>query len=128
MFLVPPRPKNRPQHDARHVKRKGKNMRETTIERKLRRTTENKGGLAMKMTGEVGVPDRLLLLPGGRVAFAETKTKTGVLSERQKFMIKRLEALGFQVDVIRTDDDIEECLGEALKKGGPDGQQNKERK
>ena len=69
------------------------------------------------MTGVVGIPDRLILLPGRPAAFAETKTADGRLSERQKFMIRRLAALGFQAVVIRDDDDIAELLGSTIKKG-----------
>lgn len=90
-------------------------MRERTIERKLRQKTEAAGGLALKMNGVVGIPDRILLLPGGRVAFAETKTADGRLTERQKFMQRRLGALGFTAEVIRDDAGIETLLGDILK-------------
>ena len=45
-------------------------MREKTIEAKLVQTVRSMGGLAPKFTspGLDGVPDRLVLLPGGRIA------------------------------------------------------------
>ena len=50
-------------------------MREKTIEAKLVQAVRTKGGLALKFTspGFDGVPDRLVLLPGGRIAFIELK-------------------------------------------------------
>lgn len=45
-------------------------MREKTIEAKLVQAVRTKGGLAPKFTspGLDGVPDRLVLLPGGKIA------------------------------------------------------------
>lgn len=50
-------------------------MREKTIEAKLVQAVRTKGGLALKFTspGFDGVPDRLVLLPGGKIAFIELK-------------------------------------------------------
>lgn len=52
---------------------------EREIERKLRTTTEARGGRCLKWVcpGWAGVPDRLLLLPGGRVVFVEVKRPKG---------------------------------------------------
>ena len=48
---------------------------EKTIEAYLRQQVKESGGLALKLVcpGWSGVPDRLILLPGARVFFAETK-------------------------------------------------------
>ena len=53
----------------------GVDMREKTIEQKFREAVRNAGGLALKFTspGWDGMPDRLALLPGGRMAFVEVK-------------------------------------------------------
>ena len=50
-------------------------MREKTIEQKFRAAVKAAGGLAVKFAspGFDGVPDRLALLPGGRMAFVEVK-------------------------------------------------------
>jgi len=83
-------------------------MRENVIERTLRQKVEQKGGLAIKLagTGLTGIPDRLILMPGARVWFVETKTATGVLSPRQKYMAGILLKLGFPVTVIRSREDV----------------------
>ena len=48
---------------------------EKTVEAYLRDQVKAAGGLALKLVcpGWTGVPDRLILLPGARVYFAETK-------------------------------------------------------
>ena len=50
-------------------------MNEKTIERKLTTDVRRRGGVALKLaaTGISGMPDRLILLPGGKMAFVETK-------------------------------------------------------
>ena len=71
---------------------------EKEIEAKLRKAVENRGGLCLKWVcpGWSGVPDRILLLPGGRIYFVETKRpKGGRLEALQKWWKKRLENLGF---------------------------------
>jgi hypothetical protein len=44
----------------------------------------------------------------------ELKTPTGKLSERQKIVFKQLEEQGFIVSVLRSYEDIEEWLNEAV--------------
>lgn len=43
----------------------------------------------------IGIPDRLLLAPGGRVAFLEFKTPVGDLSKMQVWWRRKLQELGF---------------------------------
>lgn len=53
-----------------------------------------------------GVPDRLVLLPGGRVIFVELKTDTGRLSTLQEFVHGRLRRLGMDVQVLYGRDEV----------------------
>ena len=93
---------------------------EKDIERKLREMVEKHGGrcLTWVCPGWAGVPDRLILLPGGRVIFAETKRpKGGVLSARQKRWRAILQALGFWYTVVWTLEDVKQlevCIQVAL--------------
>ena len=50
-------------------------MRESEIEKRLKNAVKMRGGLALKFVSPNfnGVPDRLLLLPEGKAAFAELK-------------------------------------------------------
>ena len=52
--------------------------------------------------GRVGVPDRLVVFPGGRIYFVELKTKEGKLSPMQEREIDRLRRMGHSVAVIDT--------------------------
>lgn len=85
-------------------------MRETVIERHLAASVKKMGGMAVKFTspGLDGVPDRIVLLPGRKMAFVELKApgkKPRPLQEKRK---RQLEALGFWVYVI---DDVEQIGG-----------------
>lgn len=62
--------------------------------------------------GLSGVPDRLLLIPGGRVAFAELKAPGGRLRPLQVRRKAQLEAMGFPVYVIDSIDLIGGVLDE----------------
>ena len=82
---------------------------EKDIENKLITMVERYGGLCLKWVcpGWSGVPDRLILLPGGRVIFAETKRpKGGRLSRLQKWWRERLQKLGFFAVVVWDDENI----------------------
>ena len=76
---------------------------EKDIEARLRKTVEAAGGLCLKWVcpGWVGVPDRIVLLPGGRIIFVETKQpKGGKLSAMQKWWAKKLTVLGFPWEAV----------------------------
>ena len=93
---------------------------EKEIERLLKLYIEgHHRGLCLKWVcpGWSGVPDRILLLPGGRIFFAELKRpKGGKVSELQKWWKRRLEGLGFSVYHIYTKEDIKR-LGEEINAG-----------
>lgn len=89
-------------------------MQEKEIEKKLVEGVRQIGGKAYKWVspGNAGVPDRIVCLPGGSVAFVELKTNVGRLSARQKIQIKRLQAMGFDVRVLYGAAEVEEFLKE----------------
>ena len=83
---------------------------EKDIEKKLRLMVEHHGGLCLKWVcpGWSGVPDRIILLPGGHVIFAETKRpKGGKVDRLQKWWRERLQKLGFWAVVVWDDENIE---------------------
>ena len=85
-------------------------MREKQIEQKLTLMVKAKGGIAPKFVSPsfAGMPDRLVLLPGGVFAFAELKApgmKPRALQVARHEMLRRL---GFRVYVI---DGIEQIGG-----------------
>lgn len=74
-------------------------MRESKVEEKLRTEAKRRGGWAVKFTspGLDGVPDRLVLFPGGRLAFVEVKAPGKKMRPLQERRADQLRALGFQV-------------------------------
>jgi hypothetical protein len=72
-------------------------MPEKQIEKRFRLAVKARGGLSLKLTtpGFTGIPDRLNLLPGGRVIFCEFKFGGNKLSVRQEAVIRVLRGLGF---------------------------------
>lgn len=77
-------------------------MREKTIEQKFREAVRDAGGLAVKFTspGWDGMPDRLALLPGGRMAFVEVKAPGKKPRPLQLARHRTLRQLGFRVYVL----------------------------
>ena len=77
-------------------------MLEKDIEKILTAEIKKLGGKAYKFIspGNSGVPDRIVVLPGGKIMFVELKTKTGSLSVLQSIQVKRLIELGQKVYVV----------------------------
>ena len=100
--------------------RHGGIMREKQIEQKLMKAVRTMGGLCPKLVspGMDGMPDRMVLLPGGRIAFAELKAPGRKPRPLQVRRMAQLSRLGFKVYVI----DGPEQINEILKTiGGKDG-------
>ena len=87
-------------------------MEEKQIERKLVRMTSQMGGMALKFVspGCDGVPDRLVLLPGGKVGFVELKAPGKKPRPLQVRRISQIRKLGFPVFVVDGMEQIEEVL------------------
>ena len=85
-------------------------MREKFVEQRLAKAVRQSGGLALKFVSPNlnGVPDRLLLFPGGKLAFAEVKAPGEKPRPLQVHRIARLRELGFRVFVI---DNVEQIGG-----------------
>lgn len=89
-------------------------MNEKTIEQKLVKAVKEKGGAAFKFVspGNDGVPDRLVLLPGGRIAFIELKAPGKKMRPLQIRRKKQLEGLGFRVCCVDDPGEIERIIDE----------------
>ena len=83
-------------------------MREKTLEQKFRAAVKTAGGLAVKFTspGFDGVPDRLALLPGERMAFVEVKAPGEKPRPLQLSRHRLLRRLGFKVYVLDDESQI----------------------
>lgn len=89
-------------------------MRESEIEKRLKNAVKMRGGLALKFVSSNfnGVPDRLLLLPEGKAAFAELKATGRKMRSLQIKRKRQLEALGFLVYCIDGTEQIGGVLDE----------------
>ena len=87
-------------------------MEESKVEKYLKKQVEKIGGKAYKWnpTGVIGVPDRMVLLPGGKVIFVELKAPGKKLRKIQEFRAYELRKLGFQVECIDTIEKIDSLL------------------
>ena len=74
-------------------------MRESAVERYLHDEFVKLGGTTRKWVspGRVGVPDRICILPMGRIYFVEVKTDTGKMTMRQDREAESLKVLGCKV-------------------------------
>ena len=89
-------------------------MKEKQIEQKLVKAVRGMGGIAPKFVspGCDGMPDRLVLLPGGRIAFVEVKAMDCKPRPLQTLRHEMLRKLGFKVYVIDSAEQIGGMLDE----------------
>lgn len=84
-------------------------MREIKVEETLRKAVEAEGGLCLKFKspGNDGVPDRICLFPGGRVAFVETKRPGEHIEpgSLQEDWLNTLKDMGFEAVEINDRED-----------------------
>jgi len=89
-------------------------MRETTIERYLCRRVKELGGKAYKLQspGNDGMPDRLCILPGGKVIFVETKAPRETPRPLQVCRHKELQRLGCFVRIADSRQQVDNIIWE----------------
>lgn len=87
-------------------------MKESRIEKRLIKEIEKIGGKALKFVspGVSGVPDRIVLLPRGRVIFVELKAPGEKPEPLQVYRAEQLRKLGFEVKVIDSIEDIMQLI------------------
>lgn len=92
-------------------------MLESKIEKRLVTEVKAIDGLCLKFTSPsmAGVPDRIVLLPEGKIGFVEVKAKGKKPRPLQVRRIKQLRDLGFKVFVLDDEKDIDRIL---IKIGG----------
>lgn len=91
-----------------------KHMREKIIEQRFAQAVRKAGGIAPKLTspGYDGMPDRLVLLPGGKIGFVEVKAPGKTPRPLQVARHKLLQRLGFKVFVLDDPNEIGGILDE----------------
>ncbi|MBQ9030128.1 MAG: VRR-NUC domain-containing protein [Oscillospiraceae bacterium] len=94
-------------------------MQEKQIEQKLVKIVKMAGGICPKLVcpGMDGMPDRMVLLPDGRIGFVEVKAPGKLPRPLQVKRHNTLQQLGFSVFIL---DDAEQIpiIIEAVRKGG----------
>lgn len=75
---------------------------EKTLEARLVREIEARGGMALKYTSQFhrGIPDRIVLLPGGSTIFVELKSTGQKPTKLQMHAIRKLVKMGHSVYII----------------------------
>lgn len=86
-------------------------QREVNVEARLFQGVKKRGGIALKLTRWGGIPDRALILPGGRTVYVELKRpKDGRLTWRQRLTHARLRKMGHEVEVLWSREEVDEWL------------------
>ena len=89
-------------------------MLESTVERHLREEAKKRKGMALKFVspGMNGVPDRIVLMPDGKMAFVELKAPGKKPRPLQTSRHDLLRRLGFKVYVLDEPEQIGGILDE----------------
>ncbi len=95
-------------------------MREKEIEEKFRIAVKRAGGKAYKFTspGNDGVPDRLVVMPGGHIGFVEVKAPGERPTSLQDMRMRELAGLGCLVLVLDSPEGIQGAVA-AISQGTP---------
>lgn len=93
---------------------------EKSIEQNLVRATKGRGGVCPKLAspGFDGMPDRLVLLPHGKMGFVEVKAPGEKPRPLQAARHRFLERLGYKVYVLDRGEDIPRILDGIGDKNG----------
>ena len=93
-------------------------MQEKDIEKYFVRRVRDAGGKAYKFvsSGNNGVPDRMVCLPGGRVVFVELKAPGKVPRPMQIHQIGILREFGFRVEIVDSKESVDEFIS-SLQEG-----------
>jgi hypothetical protein len=86
-------------------------MKESAIDKRCHEEALLRGGMLMRLRPPPqGVPDRLLLMPGGHVVFIEMKTAIGRVQPGQRDFLKELSRMRVPWRIIRSVDEFTALL------------------
>lgn len=91
-------------------------MLEKQVEQYFVRKVKEAGGMAPKFNsvGRRSVPDRIALMPRGKIYFVELKAPGKIATPLQEREHKRLRALGFKVDVLDSKDAVNRWMAKEV--------------
>lgn len=89
---------------------------EKVIEQKLVALCKLNGGMCIKLLSFhiLGLPDRMCLFPKAKIVFVELKTTGEKPRKIQLFMIDKIKALGFRVEVIDSTEKVIELINDII--------------
>lgn len=92
-------------------------MRERDIENHLRNQIKKLGGIAYKFEspGNAGVPDRLVLLPGGRIHFVELKAPGKKPTPLQLSQHRKIKKVGFEVHILDSKETVDDFIAKEAR-------------
>ena len=87
---------------------------ESEIERKFVSLLKDAGALTYKFVspGNPGVPDRIVILPGGKVLFVELKSEIGRTKKLQDYQLDRISKLGAPTYVLHGAAEVKQFVKE----------------
>lgn len=93
---------------------------ERDVELWLGQQIEHLGGLYWKLVspGTAGVPDRIAVMPGGKVIFIELKDDYGRLRKLQIYQLEKLRRRGQKVRVVKGKEDAVRFVQELRRNYG----------
>lgn len=88
---------------------------ESAVERHLIKRVHEVGGMTAKITPVVaGIPDRLVILPGGKIRLVELKKPTGRLRPAQRAWIAKAAKRGVEVIVLWSSAQVNAWIEEVM--------------
>ena len=94
---------------------------ENTIEKHADEKARALGGFTVKLVpdGRRGIPDRLVVLPGGVILFLELKRpRGGVVDTLQRYWHNNIRKLGHAAHYAKTTGEIDDIYNEAMVRAG----------
>lgn len=102
---------------------------ESSLEARLRMKVRAIGGRLEKLAPtRKGIPDRMVLLPGGRIALVELKTVNGELSPKQILVHREYAALGVHVTVLTGREEIDSWVRQQARYADPKQRLNQQKR
>ena len=89
---------------------------EKVIEQKLVALCKLNGGMCIKLLSFhiLGLPDRMCLFPKAKIVFVELKTTGEKPRKIQLFMIDKIRALGFRVEIIDSTEKVIDLINDVI--------------
>lgn len=89
---------------------------EARLEKKLCELVQGHGGLCYKWVSpnDPGVPDRIVIAPGGRTIFVKLKAEIGRLQKIQKWQHGRLASHGVEIRTLKGLDQVKAFVEEVF--------------